>query len=85
MEIYVIHYGTSSTEETYRVVYDLNAESSGLRAIDEFEDYNVKIKFTDVAEGKTANVVLYELNGQPLSRRKFFGYRGGGEHRFRAV
>lgn len=71
MEIYVIHYGTSSTEETYRVVYDLNAESSGLRAIDEFEDYNVKIKFTDVAEGKTANVVLYELNGQPLSGESF--------------
>ena len=70
-EIYVIHYGISTTEETYRVVYDLDAKDSGLFAIDDFGKYNVEIIFTDIAEGKTANVVLYTLNGQSLDGETF--------------
>ena len=70
-EIYVIHYGTSTTEETYRVVYDLDAKDSGLFAIDDFGKYKVEIIFTDISEGKTANVVLYSLNGQSLKGETF--------------
>ena len=70
-EIYVIHYGTSATEETYRVVYDLDADDAGVFAIDDFGKYNVDIVFTDISEGKTANVVLYTLNGQSLKGETF--------------
>lgn len=70
-EIYVIHYGTSSIERTYRVVFDLDAEDSGLFAIDDFGKYNVEIIFTDISEGRTANVVLYTLNGQSLAGENF--------------
>ena len=70
-EIYVIHYGTSTTEETYRAVYDLDAEDSGLLAIPDFGKYSVRVRFGEIAEGKTANVVLYELNGQSLAGENF--------------
>lgn len=70
-EIYVMHYGTSNSETAYRVVYDLDAEDSGLLAIENFGKYSVKIIFTDIAEGKTANVVLYSLNGQSLAGKTF--------------
>ncbi len=70
-EIYVMHCGTSDSNVVRRVVYDLDAEDSGLRGISDFGRYGVKVRFGEIAEGKTANAVFYELNGQSLAGESF--------------
>jgi hypothetical protein len=69
MEIYVYHYGTVNTYTTpqYRVVADLNSDDIGLRKIEDFNDYSITVTMTQIAEDKTANMIIYDINGQSLS------------------
>lgn len=71
MQIYVIHYGTLTTTEEYRVVLDLDDESTGLRAFKSFENYKVSVEFTGIASGRDANVIVYDVNGQSLAGETF--------------
>ncbi|MDD3999388.1 MAG: hypothetical protein PHX62_00645 [Bacilli bacterium] len=69
MEIYVIHYGTlNTTEGTYRVVVDLDSEESGARRMEAFNEYTVSIKMTSIASNRTANMIIYDINGQSLNQ-----------------
>lgn len=71
MEIYVLHYGINSTKDgEYRVVVDLDSPSMGLRRINNFDDYQVSIEMTSIADDKTANMIIYDINGQDLSGEK---------------
>ncbi|MGI6768743.1 MAG: hypothetical protein ACOX43_06665 [Bacilli bacterium] len=66
-EIYAIHYGTlNHTEGTYRVIFDLDSEENGARRLESFNEYKVSIKMTSIAPGRTANLIIYDINGQSL-------------------
>lgn len=68
MEVYVIHYGTvNSTNGTYRVVVDLDDETMGVRKINNFDEYSVSITMKSIASGRTANMIIYDINGQSLA------------------
>ncbi|MFA7561022.1 MAG: hypothetical protein WCY80_02820 [Candidatus Izemoplasmatales bacterium] len=72
MEIYVLHYGTSSVKDAeYRVVLDLDDPSMGLRKLNEFKDYSVSIRMNQIASGQEANMIIYDINGQSLDGVEF--------------
>ena len=71
MEIYVMHYGRVTEQETYRVVADLDNEIMGISKFNRFGDYKVTVQFTDIADGKDANVIVYDINGQSLAGETF--------------
>lgn len=72
LEVYTYHYGTVSTftQGVYRVIADLDSDDFGLNKIYDFDNYNVKISFDDIASGKTAKMLVYSINGQTLSGTK---------------
>ena len=71
MQVYVEHYGTANSTQQHRVVLDLDDASNGLFAIDEFENYKVKMRFTDIKSGAKGNLVVYDINGQSLAGATF--------------
>ena len=73
MEIYCYHYGTNSnyTKGERRVIADLDSEDIGLNKFDDFKNYKVSFGFDSIAEGKTAKMLIYSINGQKLSGEKF--------------
>lgn len=73
MEIYVLHYGITTTKNAeYRVVAKLNDENDlGLSSYESLDDYEIDIEFSDIVQGKTANMIIYEINNQSLAGTKF--------------
>lgn len=71
MQVYVMHCGTMNDEIQKRVVLDLDDETTGVHAIKEFGKYNVSVNFSDIANDKTAKVVVYDVNGQSLAGETF--------------
>lgn len=72
MEIYCYHYGTNAhyTKGERRVIADLNSEDIGLNKFIDFNNYKVTFGFNSIAEGKTAKMLIYSINGQKLSGTK---------------
>ncbi|MDD5292822.1 MAG: hypothetical protein PHW40_00750 [Candidatus Izemoplasmatales bacterium] len=72
MEVYVLHYGTSAVKSAeYRVVLDLDDPSMGLRRLESFKDYTVSIRMNQIASGREANMIIYDINGQSLDGSEF--------------
>lgn len=71
MEVYCYNYGITKyfdeSQRQYRVIADLDSEDFGLYQFDNFGDYKVSFSFNSIANGKTAKMLVYNINGQNLS------------------
>lgn len=69
MEIYTRYYGYAAENIHDIPIVDLDEDASrlGFENNASFSSYTVDIIFSDITDGRTANMLLYSLNGQDLA------------------
>lgn len=80
MRVYGHSYGYNTDAEGRKLIWDFSKpENDGFDAgfsLDGFERYNVSLVFENVAAGRQANLLIYEINGQSFENSYLYNSSG---------